>query len=121
MSLDDALIARNQTLLSHVMTRHAGHLLNSWRGPKSLAANQRAHTITESMAKANPANGFYQDLLDANAFFMGRLLVGMNEAAAGALALRQSIALLEKAVASGCATNQKNLGFARECLAEIEP
>lgn len=118
MSLDDALNARNQTLLAHVMTRHAGHLRNSWRGPEPLAANQRAHTVTESMAKANPANGFYQDLLDTNAF---RLLVDMNEDAAAARALRQSIALLEKAVASGRASHQKNLGFARECLAEIEP
>ena len=49
---------------------------------------------------------------------MGHLLVGMNEAAR---ALRQSIALLEKAVASGCASHQMNLGFERECLAEIEP
>ena len=47
--------------------------------------------------------------------------LNMNEDAAAARALRQSIALLEKAVASGCATKQKNLGFARECLAEIEP
>ena len=103
----DALNASTQTLLSHVMTRHAGHLRNSWSWPESLAAYH-----------ANPANGFYQDRLDTNAFFRGHLLVDRNEVA---LALRQSIALLEKAVASGRASHQKNLGFARECHAEIEP
>lgn len=80
IAIDEKLIARNarnQTLLSYVMTCHAGHLRNSWRGPESLAAYH-----------ANPANGFYQDLLDTNAFFMGHLLVDRNEAAR---ALRQSM------------------------------
>jgi len=116
----DAANVRNQAMLANVFTRHAGHLRNSWRWPESLAAYHRAQNLIEVMAKANPANGFYQDLLGTNAFFMGRLLVDMKEDAAATRALRQSIALLEKAVAAGRVSAQANLTFARECLALIE-
>jgi hypothetical protein len=117
----DAPNARNQSMLANILSRHAGHLRNSWRWPEALAAYQRSQGIIEALAKATPTNGFYGDLLGTNAIFMGRLLTDMHEDAAAARMLRQGIVLLEKAVAAGRLSNQPNVVLARECLAQIEP
>jgi hypothetical protein len=117
----DAPNARNQAMLANILSRHAGHLRNSWRWAEALAAYQRSQAITEGLAKATPSNGFYGDLLGTNAVFMGRLLNDMNDDAAAAKALRLGIVLLEKGVAAGRLNNQPNLSLARECLAQIEP
>lgn len=116
----DAANARNQFMLSNLISGYGEHLRAAWRWPEALAAYQRSVDISEALLKKSPNNGYYQDMLASDLVLIGQLQFDMQQDAAARANLERAVTLLDKSIAASRLFMKPYLDTAREILARLK-